>query len=233
MLLYEGKSKIIYSTDAVNDGVRVFFKDDATAFNGIKKEILKGKGQLNCTISTFFMKMLKQKGIPVHFISQVSANEQLCQKLKIIPLEVVVRNVAAGSICKRYGIEKGFVFDDPLCELFYKSDELNDPFVSDDHAIRFGWSTMEDLEQMKKMAISINTILKEFWEVRGISLVDFKLEFGTAACGRIVLADEITPDGCRLWSIEDGKVWDKDVFRHSLGDLVSTYDELSSKLFIL
>ena len=148
MRLYEGKSKIIYATDAENR-VKVHFKDDATAFNGVKKEILKGKGRLNCKMSTFFMSMLKQKGIPVHYIAQTSVNEQLCQKLKIIPLEVVVRNIAAGSICRRYGIEKGKRFTPPLCELFYKSDELNDPFVSDDHAIRFGWATEKQIKRKR------------------------------------------------------------------------------------
>ena len=226
MKLYEGKSKIIYSANS-DSLVRVHFKDDATAFNGAKKEILAGKGELNCKISTFFMKLLHRKNIPVHFIESITNRDQICYKLDIIPIEVVVRNFAAGSICRRYGIEKGLLFDDPLCELFYKSDELNDPFVSDDHAIRFGWATKNQLNIMKKMALEINTILKDFWKERGIDLVDFKVEFGTTINGDIVLGDEITPDGCRLWSSDTGKVWDKDVFRHELGDLVSTYDELA------
>tara|TARA_B100000700_G_C14892072_1_gene783205 strand:+ start:53 stop:742 length:690 start_codon:yes stop_codon:yes gene_type:complete len=226
MKLYEGKSKIIYSANS-DSLVRVHFKDDATAFNGEKKEILTGKGELNCKISTFFMKLLANKNIPVHFIESITNRDQICYKLNIIPIEVVVRNFAAGSICRRYGIEKGLFFDDPLCELFYKSDELNDPFVSDDHAIRFGWATEKQLDIMKKMALKINTILKDFWKERGIDLVDFKVEFGTTVNGDIVLGDEITPDGCRLWSSDTGKVWDKDVFRHELGDLVSTYDELT------
>ena len=229
MILYEGKSKIIHSTK-FSDVVRVEFKDDATAFNGVKKEVLSGKGRLNCKISTFFMKMVEKDGIPVHFVEEISDNEQLCKKVEIIPLEVVVRNFAAGSICRRYGIEKGIAFEDPICELFYKSDELNDPFVSDEHALRFGWANEGQLKIMKHYAMVINTTLKNFWKERSIDLVDFKLEFGTTNDGEIVLADEITPDGCRLWSSDTGKVWDKDVFRHELGDLVAPYAELATNL---
>jgi len=230
MILYEGKSKIIYSANSDNL-VRVHFKDDATAFNGVKKEVLSGKGELNCKMSTFFMELVHRKGgIPTHFVDLLTSQDQLCYKLDIIPIEVVVRNLAAGSICRRYGIEKGFVFHDPLCELFYKSDELDDPFVSDDHAIRFGWATEKQLDRMKRMALTINVVLKEFWKERNIDLVDFKVEFGTTPYGEIVLGDEITPDGCRLWSSDTGKVWDKDVFRHELGDLVQTYGELAKKL---
>ena len=176
------------------------------------------------------LEMVEKDGIPVHFVEEISDNEQLCKKVEIIPLEVVLRNFAAGSICRRYGIEKGIAFEDTICELFYKSDELNDPFVSDEHALRFGWANEGQLKIMKHYAMAINTTLKNFWKERSIDVVDFKLEFGTTNGGEIVLADEITPDGCRLWSSDTGKVWDKDVFRHELGDLVETYAELATKL---
>ena len=230
MLLYKGKAKSVYSTEDA-DVVRIQFRDDATAFNGVKKAVVESKGATNCKLSTYFMNLVEKFGIPTHFIQEVSDTEQLCRKVDILPVEVVVRNVAAGSICRRLGLEKGMKFKQPVVELFYKSDELDDPMINEEHAILFGWAEKFQIDYMKKLALTINDILGEFWKARNITLVDFKVEFGVDCGGRILLADEITPDGCRLWDIDTGKSLDKDVFRQNTGDLQETYDEVLRRVF--
>ena len=229
-MLYEGKSKKVWS---VEEGgyVKLYFKDDATAFNGVKKEIFKNKGYLNCEISAFFMTYLKNKGIPVHFIMNMEEeNCQLCHGVDIFPVEVVVRNIAAGSLTKRLGIESGTVLDKPLVEYFYKSDELNDPLISEGHIEYFNWASEVELMFMKRTSLHVNHIIKEFWKERGLALVDLKLEYGKTKGGDILLADEITPDSWRLWDLNSGKSMDKDVFRKDTGNLIDVYSELFAKI---
>ena len=230
MLLYKGKAKSVYSTDN-SEVVRIEFRDDATAFNGVKKAVVDSKGATNCKISAHFMHLMESFGIPTHFIDKISDTEQLCHKLEILPVEVVVRNVAAGSICRRLGLEKGTKFKWPIVELFYKSDELDDPMINDEHAIIFDWAEDYQLKHMKNTALQVNDILKEFWETKGITLVDFKIEFGKDPRGMLMLADEITPDGSRLWDNESGESLDKDVFRQGIRDLQETYDEVLRRVF--
>ncbi|GMR00065.1 MAG: phosphoribosylaminoimidazolesuccinocarboxamide synthase [Zetaproteobacteria bacterium] len=229
-LLYEGKGKQLFASEVEGELIQVF-KDDATAFDGIKHDVIAGKGVLNCAISTFFFERLHEAGINTHFIRREGSVEMRVKRLAMIPVEVVVRNVAAGSICKRLGLEEGMILDHPLTELFYKSDELHDPMINTGHAELFGWAAREDIAFMRGTALKVNRALSDILAASGIRLIDFKLEFGKAN-GEILLGDEITPDGCRLWDVETGRKLDKDVFRRDLGGLSEAYHEVASRLGI-
>ncbi len=226
--LYEGKAKIIYATDEP-DKVIAYYKDSATAFDAIKKATIKGKGVLNNTIASFFFQLLNEKGIPTHFIKKLSDREMLIYKVEIIPVEVVVRNLAAGSIVKRLGIPEKTPFNPPLIEFYLKDDALHDPIICKEHILAMKLATEEEIETMKELALKVNQILREFMKERGIILVDFKLEFGRKD-GKIVLADEISPDTCRFWDEKTGESLDKDRFRFDLGDLIEGYTKILEKL---
>ena len=227
--LYEGKAKIIYATEDP-DRVVVYFKDDTTAFDGVKKEEITGKGVINNTISSMIFELLQKRGIPTHFIKKLSDREMLAYRVEIIPVEVVVRNYAAGSFTKRYGIEEGTRLEKPLVETFWKNDELHDPLVCEEHIELLKLADLEDVKEMKKIALRVNEVLKDFFAAKNIILVDFKLEFGKTSDGKLVLADEISPDSCRLWDAKTKKKLDKDVFRYDLGDLQEAYKELLKRL---
>lgn len=229
-LKYEGKGKQLYATDVAGELIQVF-KDDATAFDGIKHDVITGKGQLNCAISSFFFEKLHEAGVATHYICKESDTEMRIRELTMMPVEVVVRNVAAGSICKRLGLEEGMELERPLTELFYKSDELHDPMINTEHCELFGWATRDEIGQMRKIALDVNRVLSELLAGVGIRLVDYKLEFGKAD-GEVLLGDEITPDGCRLWDAETGRKLDKDVFRRDLGGLSEVYHEVANRLGI-
>jgi len=228
-LLYEGKAKRIYSTNNPSI-VLVQFKDSATAFNGQKKEDIFGKGKLNNEITSLIFQMLSEKQIPNHFVEKVSENEQLVKRVSIIPLEVVVRNVVAGSLSTRIGLQEGTPIKDPLVEFYYKNDELGDPLITVDHIKLLNIANMEELSVIKNLALKINHILVEFFNTLQIRLVDFKLEFGKDENGEIILADEISPDTCRLWDINTNEKFDKDVFRRNLGSLTEAYNNILSRL---
>ena len=229
MLLYEGKAKQIYTTDNDNEFV-VYYKDDATAFNGEKKAEIASKGILNNKISTIMFEELAREGIESHFIKSISDREMLVKKVEILPLEVIVRNITAGSFCKRYGIEEGIVLDQPIFEMSYKNDEFGDPLLNDDHAVALNLATREEIEFLRNQTLKINEIMKRFFLKMDIKLVDFKLEFGKDSDGKIILADEISPDTCRLWDVNTNEKLDKDRFRRDLGDLVEGYEEVLARL---
>jgi phosphoribosylaminoimidazole-succinocarboxamide synthase len=228
-LLYEGKSKQVFAT---SDPALVVlrFKDDATAFNGVKKAQIADKGRVNCAITVHLLAEVAKSGVPSHLVRQLSDLELLCRKVEIVPVEVVVRNYLAGSLAKRYGQEEGRQLPWPLVELFYKSDALGDPLMSEDVAVLFGWAKRWELAAMREQALAVNDVLTAFWSGHGVDLVDFKLEFGRVG-GNLVLADEITPDGSRLWEKGTRKKLDKDVFRRDLGDLSTTYRDLYQRMF--
>jgi len=228
VLLYEGKAKKMFSTDN-KDEIRVYFKDDATAFNGIKKAQIEKKGVLNNSITTMLYELLEKKGIKTHFIKKISDREQLCKKVEIVPLEVIVRNVAAGSMAKRYGIEEGTKLKTTVFELSYKNDELGDPLINDSHSIAMGLATPKELADIYEMASKINDILKELFLKKDINLIDFKIEFGRFN-GEIILADEISPDTCRFWDVKTGEKLDKDRFRRDLGNVTEAYEEILSRI---
>ncbi len=223
-LLYEGKAKIIFATENP-DEFRVFYKDDATAFNGVKKASIDGKGVLNNKISAAIFEALEASGVKTHYIKTLSDNEMLVKKVDIIPLEVIIRNVAAGSFSKRYGVEEGVKLNISTLEYSYKNDDLNDPLINNDHIVALGIATPEELEIIANSAKEVNRVMQNFWKEKGILLVDFKLEFGYCN-GEIILADEVSPDTCRLWDEKTNKKLDKDVFRRDLGDLVENYKEV-------
>jgi phosphoribosylaminoimidazole-succinocarboxamide synthase len=227
--LYEGKAKIIYATEEP-DKVIVYFKDDTTAFDGVKKEQITGKGVINNTISSYIFELLNKQGIPTHYIKKLSDREMLTYRVEIIPVEVVVRNFAAGSFTRRYGIPEGTKLEKPLIETFWKNDELHDPLVCAEHIELLKLADLKDVEEMKKIALRVNDILRAFFAAKNILLVDFKLEFGKTPDGKLVLADEISPDSCRLWDAKTKKKLDKDVFRFDLGDLKQVYEELLNRL---
>lgn len=229
-LLYEGKGKKLYATD--NDlQIISEFKDDLTAFNAQKKGNEKGKGSLNCQISTIAFKLLEQNGIKTHFIESLDENSMLCKRVKIIPLEVVVRNVATGSLTKRLGIDEGKKLDFPIVEFYYKNDELNDPLVNDEHCKIMGIIDSDEMTDfLKKTARKINSVLVEFFAKANLRLIDFKVEFGRDENSEILLADEISPDGCRLWDKNSNKKMDKDIFRQSLGTVSEAYKEVLSRI---
>ena len=232
-MIYEGKSKSVFRTE--EDGiVNIFFKNDVTAFNGEKHDVVEDKGLMNCYISAFFMRMFAENNIPNHFIEMVDDQTQRCIGVDIIPVEVVVRNIAAGSFCKRFGIDKGTKLgtEKPLVEFFFKSDEHGDPPMSKEHAILFGMATSEELEHMKYIALQVNNVLIDYWLKQGIDLVDFKIEFGRTSTGGIILADEMTPDACRLWKTGTQESMDKDVYRFGPGTsaLAESYKVLYDKI---
>jgi len=231
--IYEGKAKTIYFGPEENTLIQ-FFKDDATAFNAKKFQVLEGKGEINNLISEYLMGILTNNHIPNHFIKKLSNREQLIHQCKIIPLEVVVRNIAAGSICKRLGIKEGKIFKDPIIEYYYKNDQLNDPIVNNDHIISFGWSNEEELLEIKRISLKVNKILKKKFKDIFISLIDFKLEFGRkTADNSLVVADEISPDSCRLCDVNSNEKFDKDIFRYDKGNLVEAYQKLLIRLGII
>ncbi len=233
--LYEGKAKILYEGPEPGTLIQ-YFKDDATAFNAEKKAVIDGKGALNNRLSEFFMQGLGQIGIPTHFIKRLNMREQLIRKVEIIPLEVIVRNIAAGSISKRIGIEEGTLLPRPIVEFSYKDDALGDPLVPEEYIIAFNWPTQQELDDIIALALRVNDFLSGVMTGVGIKLVDFKIEFGRHWDGdyqRLMLADEISPDSCRLWDVETGEKLDKDVFRRDLGNLADAYTEVARRLGIL
>jgi len=227
--LYEGKAKIVYATDE-KDKVIVYFKDEATAFNAQKKDVIEGKGILNNKISSLFFQLLEKNNIPTHFIKQLSDREMLTYHVKIIPIEVVVRNIATGSIVKRLGISEKTEFNPPLIEFYLKNDALGDPIICYEHIIALNLATDEDIKIIKDLVLRVNKVLREFVEKANIILVDFKLEFGKKEDGTIVVADEISPDTCRFWDKETGERMDKDRFRLNLGDLTKYYEEVLKRI---
>jgi len=227
--LYEGKAKRVYATD--DPGlVIVDYKDDATAFNGEKKGTILGKGAINNKMTNHLMRRLEEAGVPTHFVEQLSDRETLVKKVSIVPLEVIIRNVSAGSFAKRYGVEEGIVFDAPTIEFSYKNDALGDPLINSCHALALKLATPEELETIKRYAFTVNDFLKKTMLDCGVTLVDFKLEFGRTADGQIVLADEISPDTCRFWDVKTGEKLDKDRFRRDLGGVEGAYQEMSRRL---
>jgi phosphoribosylaminoimidazole-succinocarboxamide synthase len=228
-LLYEGKAKRIYAT---NDEslVWVEYKDSATAFNGEKKAEITGKGRLNNEITSLLFSKLENKGVPSHFVKKISATEQLVKKVQIIPLETVVRNIAAGSLSKRTGLPEGEKLRQTLVEFYYKNDALGDPLFTEDHILLLELATKQQIETLKQKALQVNEVLTELFKELEISLVDFKLEFGVDENGEILLADEISPDTCRLWDAHTNEKLDKDVFRRNLGSLTDAYEKILSKL---
>ncbi len=228
VLMYEGKAKKIFSTDNL-DEVLVYYKDDATAFNGEKKASIASKGILNNSITSLLFEMLNEKGVKTHFIKKVSDREQICKKVEIIPLEVIVRNVAAGSMAKRYGLEEGTELKTTVFELSYKNDDLGDPLMNDYHAVAMEITTFDELYYIYGVAAEVNELLTEFFKAQNIKLIDFKLEFGRLN-GEILLADEISPDTCRLWDMTTGEKLDKDRFRRDIGDLVEGYTEVLNRM---
>jgi phosphoribosylaminoimidazole-succinocarboxamide synthase len=223
--LYEGKAKKVFSTEDPNLCI-VSYKDDATAFNGQKKGTILGKGAINNRLTNYFMKLLEEKGVPTHFVEELSDTDAVVKKVQIVPLEVIIRNISAGSFAARYGVEEGIVFDAPTIEFSYKCDELNDPLMNSYHAIALKLATPEEIETIKTMAFKVNDVLKEFWKSVGVTLVDFKLEFGRLPDGTIILADEISPDTARLWDSKTGEKLDKDRFRRDLGGVEDAYQEV-------
>ncbi|MFJ8259330.1 phosphoribosylaminoimidazolesuccinocarboxamide synthase [Peribacillus asahii] len=228
-LLYEGKAKRIYATDN-NEVVWVEFKNSATAFNGEKKSEIEGKGALNNQITSLLFAKLKEENIPSHFIEKISEREQLVKKVEIIPLEVVIRNTAAGSFSKRLGVEEGTPLKKPLVEFYYKDDSLGDPLLTEDHIEELEIASREEIAILKEKGLEVNQVLSVFFEELGIKLIDFKLEFGKTSDGAILLADEISPDNCRFWDAKTNEKMDKDVFRRDLGNLTDAYKKILAKL---
>lgn len=227
--LYEGKAKKVYATE--NPAlVIVSYKDDATAFNGLKKGTIAGKGVINNKMSNMLMQMLEKHGVATHFVEELSDRDTVVKKVSIVPLEVIIRNISAGSFAKRYGVEEGIVFAEPTIEFSYKNDDLGDPLINSYHALALGLATKEEIETIKNMAFTINRVLKEYFAKLNVTLVDFKLEFGRLPDGTIVLADEISPDTCRFWDSTTGEKLDKDRFRRDLGGVEDAYQEMMRRL---
>ncbi|MBQ6060919.1 phosphoribosylaminoimidazolesuccinocarboxamide synthase [Clostridiales bacterium] len=227
--LYEGKAKKVFATDDP-ELLLVSYKDDATAFNGLKKGTIAGKGVINNKMSNALMQYLEKKGVPTHYVEEINDRDTLVKKVQIVPLEVIIRNIAAGSFSKHYGVEEGTLLKAPTIEFSYKNDELGDPLINDYHALALGLATQEEIDTIKKYAFKVNEELKAFWKSCGVTLVDFKLEFGRLSDGTIVLADEISPDTCRLWDSETGMKLDKDRFRRDMGGVEDAYQEIMRRL---
>ena len=227
--IYEGKAKKVFATGDPNL-VIVSYKDDATAFNGAKKGTIAGKGAINNRMTNNLMRRLEEKGVPTHFVEELSDRETVVKRVSIVPLEVIIRNISAGSFAKRYGVEEGIVFDEPTIEFSYKSDPLDDPLLNEYHALALKLATREEIELIKKYAFAVNDLLKGFMKEIGIDLVDFKLEFGKTADGTIVLADEISPDTCRFWDAKTNEKLDKDRFRRDMGGAEEAYEEVMRRL---
>ena len=227
--LYEGKAKKVYATDS-DDLCIVSYKDDATAFNGEKKGTIVGKGVINNRLTNHFMKLMESRNIPTHFVEELGEKDTLVKKVSIVPLEVIVRNTSAGSFAKHYGVEEGIRFASPTIEFSYKNDELQDPLINDYHALALKLASARELETIKQYAFKVNDILKAHFAERGIELIDFKLEFGRLSDGSIVLADEISPDTCRLWDMATNEKLDKDRFRRDLGKVEDAYNEVMNRI---
>lgn len=227
--LYEGKAKKVYATDDKNLCI-VSYKDDATAFNGLKKGTIVGKGVVNNRMTNMMMRLLEKKGVPTHFVEELSERETLVRKVRIVPLEVIIRNVSAGSFAKRYGVEEGIAFDEPTIEFSYKNDDLGDPLINSYHALALKLATKEEIATIEKYAFKVNEVLKEYFLSLGVKLIDFKLEFGKTNEGKIVLADEISPDTCRFWDVKTNEKLDKDRFRRDLGGVEDAYKEIFARV---
>ena len=233
--IYEGKAKILYEGPEPGTLVQ-YFKDDATAFNAEKKDVIEGKGVLNNRLSEFFMTGLNALGVPTHFLKRLNMREQLIRSVEIIPLEVIVRNYAAGTLAKRLGLEEGTALPRPIVEFCYKDDSLGDPLVAEEHIIAFNWASQQDMDDMIALALRVNDFLSGVMYGVGIRVADFKIEIGRVWEGdfqRLIIADEISPDSCRLWDIETGRKLDKDVFRRDLGDLADAYTEVARRLGVM
>ena len=227
--LYEGKAKKVFATENP-EYVIVSYKDDATAFNGLKKGTITGKGVINNRMTNLLMQMLEKAGVKTHCVEELSDRETLVRKVSIVPLEVIVRNVSAGSFSKRYGVEEGIRFENPTIEFSYKNDELGDPLLNEYHALALKLATREEIDQIKAMAFKVNELLREFFDKCGVELIDFKLEFGRLSDGTIVLADEISPDTCRFWDKNTHEKLDKDRFRRDLGNVEDAYQEMMMRV---
>ena len=227
--IYEGKAKKVYETED-ETLVIVSYKDDATAFNGQKKGSITGKGVINNRVTNFMMQLLEKAGVPTHFVQEINERETIVKKVSIVPLEVIIRNISAGSFAARYGVSEGIVFDAPTIEFSYKDDDLGDPLINDSHALALKLATQAEIDQIKGMAFKVNDFMREFFKGVGVTLVDFKLEFGKTADGTIVLADEISPDTCRFWDSETGEKLDKDRFRRDLGGVEDAYSEMMKRI---
>lgn len=227
--LYEGKAKKVFATDDPELYI-VDYKDDATAFNGEKKGTIAGKGVINNVMSNHMFQILEKQGVPTHFVEQLSERETVVKKVSIVPLEVIIRNISAGSFAKRYGVEEGIVFARPTVEFSYKNDDLGDPLINDYHAMALGLATAEEIEKIKAMAFQVNEVMKAYFDKLNVILVDFKLEFGKTSGGAIILADEISPDTCRLWDKDTKEKLDKDRFRRDMGGVEEAYQEVMRRL---
>ena len=228
--LYEGKAKKVYATSDENL-VIVSYKDDATAMDGLKKGTIVGKGAVNNRVSNYLMQLLEKEGVPTHFVEELNDRETVVKKVEIVPLEVIIRNISAGSFAKKYGVEEGIVFEKPTIEFSYKNDDLHDPLINAYHALALKLATEEEIETIKKMAVKVNEVLKAYFKGLNIKLVDFKLEFGRLAAGTIVLADEISPDSCRFWDADTNEKLDKDRFRRDMGGVEDAYNEVYKRIF--
>ena len=229
-LLYEGKAKRVYATDDPELLV-VSYKDDATAQNGLKRGTIAGKGEINNRMSNRMMELLAGHGVPTHLVRELSSRETLVKRVRIVPLEVIIRNISAGSFAARYGVEEGIVFEEPTIEFSYKNDELGDPLMNSYHAIALGLATHGEVDRIKELAFTVNRVMREFFASLSVELVDFKLEFGRASSGEIVLADEISPDTCRFWDSETHEKLDKDRFRRDMGGVEDAYREMMRRVF--
>ncbi len=228
--LYEGKAKKVFATNDP-DLVIVSYKDDATALDGLKKGTITGKGVINNRMSNYLCRLLEKHGVPTHFVEELNDRETVVKKVSIVPLEVIIRNISAGSFAKRYGVEEGIVFSEPTIEFSYKNDDLHDPLINSYHALALGLATKKEIEEIKAMAFKINDILKEYFLSLNVKLVDFKLEFGRLKDGTIVLADEISPDTCRFWDADTNEKLDKDRFRRDMGGVEDAYNEMMKRVF--
>ena len=227
--LYEGKAKKVFATDDPNLYI-VDYKDDATAFNGQKKGRISGKGVINNVMSNHMFQLLEKQGVPTHFVEQLSERETVVKQVSIVPLEVIIRNISAGSFAKRYGVEEGIVFDAPTIEFSYKNDDLGDPLINDSHALALKLATQQEIDTIKAMAFKVNEVMKEYFDHLNVILVDFKLEFGKTPDGQIILADEISPDTCRLWDKTTKEKLDKDRFRRDMGGVEEAYQEIMRRV---
>lgn len=228
-MLYEGKAKKVFATEDP-ELLIVSYKDDATAFNGKKKGTITGKGAINNRVTNFMMQRLEEQGVPTHFVEELNDRETVVKKVEIVPLEVIIRNISAGSFAKRYGVEEGIVFENPTIEFSYKNDDLDDPLINEYHIQALKLASPEEVDTIKKMAFKVNEVMKDFFAQRNVDLVDFKLEFGKTSDGTIVLADEISPDTCRFWDSETHEKLDKDRFRRDLGNVEDAYDEMLKRI---
>lgn len=228
--MYEGKAKKVFATSDP-DLVIVSYKDDATALDGLKKGTITGKGVINNRMSNYLCRLLEKHGVPTHFVEELNDRETVVKKVSIVPLEVIIRNISAGSFAKRYGVKEGIVFAEPTIEFSYKNDDLHDPLINSYHALALGLATKKEIEEIKAMAFKINDILKEYFLSLNVKLVDFKLEFGRLKDGTIVLADEISPDTCRFWDADTNEKLDKDRFRRDMGGVEDAYNEMMKRVF--